>query len=159
MDIFKETTEGFELAINNISKSSLKSIADNIVETAKNGNSDPLQEYIKAKGIAELASAITDGLKDLAISEAEKYGNNDKVMGCGIQVKSLPYQYDFSDNEEWLLLQANLDSVKKRIKEIETMMIDAMKYAEVIHPETGEVIPPAKIKSGGGQTVSITIPK
>ena len=159
MDIFKETNTGLEIALDNMSKASLKKMAGNVIDNVEQGNADALQEYIKAKGIVELATSITDGLKEEAIREAEKYGKEDKILGCSFQVKSVPYTYDFSDNEEWLLLNAHLDATKKQMKEIETKMIDAMRYAEIIDDRTGEVIPPAKIKSGGGQTVSITIPK
>jgi hypothetical protein len=159
MDIFKETNTGLEIALDNMSKASLKKMAANVIDNVEQGNADALEEYIKAKGIVELATSITDGLKAEAIKEAEKYGNEDKILGCSFQVKSVPYTYDFSHNEEWLLLNAHLDATKRQMKEIETKMIDAMRYAEIIDDRTGEVIPPAKIKSGGGQTVSITIPK
>lgn len=158
MDIFKETQTGLEIALDNMSKASLKAMAANVIENVENGNADALHEYIKAKGIVELATAITDGLKAEAIREAEKYSSEDKVFGCSVQVKSVPYTYDFSHDGEWKSLQLQIDALKERQKEREKKMIDAMKYSELTD-EYGEVIPPAKIKSGGGQTVSITIPK
>jgi len=159
MDIFKETTTGTEIALDNISKASLKGMATKVIHNVNEGNANALEEYIKAKGLVELATAITDGLKAEAIKEAEKYGSDSKLLGCSFQVKSVPYTYDFSDSDEWTLLNSRLDAIKKQMKEIESKMIDAMRYAEIIDDRTGEVIPPAKIKSGGGQTVSITIPK
>lgn len=159
MDIFKETNNGgLEIALDNMSKASLKSIASNVLENVFSGNADALEEYIKAKGIAELASFITDGLKSEAIKEASRYSAEDKVLGCSIQVKSSPYQYDFSHDEEWDLLNRQIQMLRNEQKEREKKMIDAMRYTELVD-ENGEVIPPAIIKSGGGETIAVTIPK
>jgi hypothetical protein len=158
MDIFKETKTGLEIALDNMSKASLKNIASNVITNVEDGNANALREYIKAKGIIELATSITDGLKAAAISEAEKYSSNDKMLGCSFQVKSVPYSYDFSHDAEWSSLQEQIDALKETQKQREKKMIDAMRYSELVD-EYGEVVPAAIIKSGGGQTVSITIPK
>lgn len=158
MDIFSKKEEGLVINLDNISKTYLSDVADRIISNVMDGDADPLKEYIKAKGLSELSSQILDGLKDEAIREAEKYENDAVVSGCKVQIKNTPTTYDFSHNDEWALLNAQLDSVKKQMKQIEQKMLDAMKYAEVIDDRTGEVIPPAIVKKEGSQTIAITIP-
>lgn len=158
MDIFNTSNQGLAINLETITKSVLSDISERIISNVMDGDADPLKEYIKAKGLSELASQILDGLKDEAVREAEKYGSESTVSGCKIVLKSTPTTYDFSHNDEWALLNAQLDSVKKQMKQIEQKMIDAMKYAEIIDDRTGEVIPPAQVKKAGGQTLAITIP-
>ncbi len=45
------------------------------------------------------------------------------------------------------------------MKEREKKMIDATRYAELIDEDTGEVIPPAKVKGHGASALVIKIPK
>lgn len=159
MNIFEDKKEGVVLSLDNMTKTAISDIASKIIENVTEGNTDALQEFIKAKGLSELSDAIVSGIKDLAIDEASKYEDGASVIGCKFQVRSLADTYDFSHNDEWNLFNAQLDSVKKKMKEIEQKMIDAMKYAEIIDDRTGEVIPPAVVKKRGGKTIAITIPK
>lgn len=158
MDIFSTKNDSLVINLENITKTGLSDFAEKIISNVMDGNADPIREYIKAKGLAELAAQISEGLKDEAIREVEKYSGQETIYGCKIQVKGTPTTYDFSHNDEWALLNAQLDSIKKQMKSIEQKMIDAMKYAEIIDDRTGEVIPPARIKKEGGQTIAITIP-
>lgn len=159
MNIFEEKNKGIVFSLDNLSKSTILDISSAIIKNVVDGNTDPLKEYIKAKGLSELSDSITSGIKELAIDEADRYQDGDTVMGCKFQVRSLADSYDFSHNDEWMLLNAQLDSVKKQMKEIEQKMIDAMKYAEIVDDRTGEVIPPAILKKKGSKTLAITMPK
>lgn len=159
MNIFEDKRETGILSLDNMTKTAISDIASRVIENVNEGNTDALKEYIKAKGLSELSDAIVSGIKELAIDEASKYEEGASVVGCKFQVRSLADTYDFSHNDEWALLNAQLDSVKKQMKEIEQKMIDAMKYAEIIDDRTGEVIPPAIVKKSGGKTIAITIPK
>ena len=118
----------------------------------------PLETYIKAKAVSDVAAGICKTIKDVAIDEATKYGADDKVLGVGFATKSTPTQYDFSNDAEWVLLNDKITKLKEQIKEIEGKMILAMNYAEMVD-ETGVVITPAKVKKAGGTTLSITIPR
>jgi hypothetical protein len=157
MDIFTENEDGLSILLDNISKSSLNKISMSIVKNVEDGNTDALQEYIKAKGLSELASMLVESLKDEAIDEALKYGNDHRILGCKILVKGSPTSYDYSHDEEWTLYDNQINNLKLLQKDREKQMLDAMKYSELIDAD-GEVIPPANVKKQGGQTLSITIP-
>lgn len=158
MDIFNENNGSLSIKIERVSKAAIQEIANSIVSNVLKGNEDPLKEYIKAKALADIASEISEGLKDDAISEAEKYDLNDPVFGCKVVLKSTPTSYDFSHDGEWKSVNQEMEKLKIRLKEREKKMIDAMKYSELTD-EFGEVIPPAMIKKEGSQTISINIPK
>jgi hypothetical protein len=158
MDIFKEDNNVLSIGIDNITKANLNHMATNIIHNVLNGNADALHEYIKAKALAELASMMVDGLKESAVEEADKYAGQESIFGCKVVVKSTPTAYDFSHDDEWRILNENIEALKVKMKERETQMIEATKYAELVSV-SGEIIPAAEIKKQGGSTLSITIPR
>jgi DNA-directed RNA polymerase specialized sigma subunit len=158
MDIFSEKNGSLSIKIERVSKAAIQEIAQSVVSYVLNGNDDPLKEYIKAKALSDIASEISEGLKDDAIKEAEKYDLNDPVFGCKVVLKSTPTSYDFSHDGEWRSVNQEMEKLKLRLKEREKKMIDAMKYSE-LSDEFGEVIPPALVKKEGSQTIAINIPK
>lgn len=159
MDIFKEDSTGMVLALDNLSKANLSKMANEIVFTSIDGGyEDPLEAYIKAKGLSEIADGIMTGLKDHAIKEAYKFDKDQKVLGCGVLVKATPNTYDFSHNPSWVHLNNEINRLKAEQKEIEKQMILAIGYSEMISSD-GELIEPATIKKAGGETIQVTIPK
>lgn len=157
-DIFKTTNKGLIVNLATISKGYINEIASDIIKNVMEGESDALHEYIKAKGLAELASIIIEGLKEEALSEASNYAKEEKVLGCDIVIKGTPALYDFSVDEEWVIITNEIDYLKAKLKARELKMIDALKYSNIVD-ENGEVIPKANIKKESGTTLSITIKK
>lgn len=159
MDIFKEDSTGMVIALDNLSKANLSRMANEIVLTSiEGGYEDPLEAYIKAKGLSEIADGIMTGLKDYAMKEANRYEKDQKVLGCNVLVKSTPNTYDFSHNPSWVHLNNEINRLKAEQKEIEKQMIIAIGYSEMISAD-GELIEPAVVKKAGGETIQVTIPK
>jgi uncharacterized protein YjgD (DUF1641 family) len=158
MDIFEERIENTLPAFNNINKTSLASMAGDVVHRVLEGNDDPLEVYIKAKALEEVVKNVLAGVKDLAIDEAEKYDKDSGMLGVTFGTKSTPKRYSFDHNPEWVDLNEQLSSIKSAMKEIETKMIKAMEFSGVVD-EDGVVIEPAKIVGGGDTTIQIRIPK
>ena len=159
IDIFKEDSSGMVIALDNMSKANLSSIASQIVSTSIDGGyEDPLEAYVKAKGLSEIADGIMSGLKEYAIKDAYKFDKDQKVMGCSVLVKSTPNTYDFSHNPSWVHLNNEINRLKAEQKEIEKQMILAIGYSEMISAD-GELIEPAVVKKAGGETIQVTIPK
>lgn len=158
MDIFKETQQGLTLTLDKISKSIITDYSQKVVHNVMEGNEYALEQYIKAKAVSEIANSIMDGLKELAIQEADNYNPNDKVSGCSFQIKSVASTYDFSHDDEWRSIQEDMEKLKNLLKAREKQMIDACNYAELVD-KNGEVIPPAVVKKPGGSTIAIVIPK
>lgn len=159
MDIFKEDSTGMILALDNLSKANLSKMANEIVLTSiEGGYEDPLEAYIKAKGLSEIADGIMTGLKGYAIKEAYQYEKEQKVLGCTVLVKATPNTYDFSYNPSWVHLNNEINRLKAEQKEIEKQMILAIGYSEMISAD-GELITPAVVMKVGGETIQVTIPK
>jgi hypothetical protein len=158
MNIFETKETGLSINLGRLSKQQVGTMAQSIVENVMEGNEYALEQYVKAKGLAEIANAIVDGLKELAIREAENYTSEDKILGCTVQVKSTATTYDFSHSQEWAMLNAHLEATKKKLKYIESQMVEAMNHQQMVDVD-GVLIEPAKIKKPGGTTIAVNIPK
>lgn len=156
IDIFEN--ENFVLKQYEISKSGLAKVASQVIEPVMEGKVDALETFIKAKGLLEIATNVMDGVKEEALNEASKYSKEDKILGCGFLVKSVANTYDYSNNEEWVILNEKINELKVLQKEIEKKMVVAMGYSEMVDKD-GIVIEPAVIKKAGGDTLQINIPK
>jgi hypothetical protein len=158
MNIFEEKETGLSINFDTITKEYIDKLSSSVAHSVMEGNEYAIEQYVKAKGIAEMASSIMEKIKDLAVSEAENYSDGEKVYGCGIQVKSSPNTYDFSHDDQWKMINQKIESLKVILKEREKEMINAIGYSQLVDSE-GEVIPPAKIKKQGSKTIAISIPK
>lgn len=158
IDIFKEEDKFLVLALDNLSKAYLQSIAENISNSVFDGNEYALPTYIKAKGLEEIAKAIQESIKESAIDEAQAYRKDEKILGCEFLIKNTPTTYDFSHNDEWVFINDEINKLKSQQKEIEKQMILAMTMAQMVNND-GVVVEPAVVKKDGGQTIQINIPK
>jgi hypothetical protein len=158
IDIFKEETNGIVLSLDNLSKEYLQSVASDIAKSVYEGNEYALPTYIKAKGLEEIAKSIQESIKEAAIDEAQDYRKDEKVLGCEFLIKATPTTYDFSNNDEWVHLNNEINRLKALQKDIEKQMILAMGMAQMVNND-GVVIEPAVVKKDGGQTIQINIPK
>jgi hypothetical protein len=158
IDIFKEETNGMVLSLDNLSKEYLQSVASDIAKSVYDGNEYALPTYIKAKGLEEIAKSIQESIKEAAIDEAQDYRKDEKVLGCEFLIKSTPTTYDFSNNDEWVNLNNEINRLKALQKDIEKQMILATTVSQLVTND-GVVIEPAQIKKPGGETIQINIPK
>jgi len=161
IDIFEEQNlvPKNTLDFTNINKTALGNVSGVVVDRVMSGNEDALEVYIKAKAIQEVASNIINDTKSLALEEAEKYDKEEaKMLGCDFVVKNGVVRYSFDHDETWVNIKEQINELQKQLKDREKQMIDATQYAELVD-DTGEVIPQAEIKSGGGSVLMVTIPK
>lgn len=147
------------LDFNKINKAALGNVSGAVVERVMSGDEDPLETYVKAKAIQEVAGNIINELKSVATDEADKYGKEgSSILGCNFVVKNGVTRYSFEHDEMWKTLKEQRDEISKLMKDREKKMIEATKYSE-LRDELDEVIPPAEIISNGGQVLTISIPK
>jgi hypothetical protein len=154
----KQPENALSIVVLKATKENIEFIANNIIEDIRENDEDYLKAYIQAKGIEEVAKAIQEGIKKDAMDEADKFEKDQKFEGCTVVVKGLADKYSFEGDEEWVRLTKQEAEIKKRKKEIETLMIQASKFSELTDKD-GVVITPATLKERGGNTISVTLPK
>jgi len=116
---------------------------------AKDGETDPLEVYIRFKQLAaDLATYIKD-LEDDALAEMSKYGKGQhELYGALVQCKMTPGRWDFSRCNEF-------NERKEAIKQLEAQLKGIAKNGGTyLDTDTGEVweLP---IQEWGRETVEV----
>ena len=139
-----------------IIKNNAKEVVKNLIEA---GEHEPLRLYLSCKVFNDYLSELLSGLKEEATDGAGKYGKGgDKYLGVAFEVANLPTQYTYSHDEVWMELSDRVKEATDKRKKREDLMRKAMDFSGVADDDGCE-IPPARIKSGGGETIKVTIPK
>lgn len=143
-----------------ITKSSLKNKAKEIVANLLDaGEDDPLRLYVSCKVLSEYLSELLSGLKEEATEGAGKHGKGgDTYLGIKFEVANMPTQYDYSHDEVWQEFSDKVKEATDLRKKREDLMRKALDFSGVVDDD-GVEIPTAKIKSGGGEVIKVTIPK
>ena len=135
---------------------------DTIKQTATafiNENTDPIDAYVKAKELEEIAKEVIAETKQSALDILMSSDDGKvKVNGCWMSTKTVPPSYDFSDNAEWVKLNFKIKQLEADRKKIEALMIESSKYGELKDSE-GRIVPKAKTSKEASVTVQVTIPK
>lgn len=144
-----------------MSRDGIKKLSDAIVQSLDDGNFNPLDFKLAAKGFEKLMEAVKKPIDKAAMTEAEKYSaKNFTYKGADIQVsENLGVSYDYSgcNHPEYVRVLEEFNAIAKRKKEIEAQLQATKHSFTMIDEDTGEVVtvyPPIKSSSSG---IKITI--
>ena len=144
-----------------VTKENIRNIVLNNIQHLKDGEGNPLDAFVKAKALSEYLNVALSELKDIAMEEAMKYSKDDNTMyGIKFEETTSPMRFDYSNNPDWVKLQKNIDELRSKQKEIEEQMKTAFRtgsHSTMVDNDTGEVLPPPKVKSGGERTLKVSI--
>lgn len=139
-------------------------LANDIILPVIEGEVNPIETYIKARSMLEALKIVTDDdrIKDLVITEVEKYGNKAEFNSANLQVKDVGVKYDYSvcNDQIYNDLLYMLNDIKEQIKIREKFLSKVpSEGASIVYEQTGEVrtiYPPIK---QGSQGITITFKK
>lgn len=139
-------------------------LANDIILPVIEGEVNPIETYIKARSMQEALKIVTDDdrIKDLVITEVEKYGNKAEFNSANLQVKDVGVKYDYSvcNDQIYTDLLYMLNDIKEQIKIREKFLSKIpSEGATIVYEQTGEVrtiYPPIK---QGSQGITITFKK
>ena len=139
-------------------------LANDIILPVIEGEVNPIETYIKARSMLEALKIVTDDdrIKDLVITEVEKYGNKAEYNSANLQVKDVGVKYDYSvcNDQIYTDLLYMLNDIKEQIKIREKFLSKIpLEGTTIVYEQTGEVrtiYPPIK---QGSQGITITFKK
>ena len=146
------------------SKFDQQMLANDIILHVIEGEDNPIETYIKARSMLEALKIVTDDdrIKDLVITEVEKYGNKAEYNSANLQVKDVGVKYDYSvcNDQIYTDLLYMLNDIKEQIKIREKFLSKIpSEGTTIVYEQTGEVrtiYPPIK---QGSQGITITFKK
>jgi uncharacterized protein involved in exopolysaccharide biosynthesis len=122
------------------------------------GDESPLKALIKLRALHDAVGAAIKELQDAATEEAERYGRDDSVLyGVKFQVRGGSTRYDYSHDPVWAEIKASETAVADQRKAREAFLKTLQK--DMVDPDTGEFISPAKVSSVGNGALALTFPK
>lgn len=116
---------------------------------AAEGYDDPLKIWIMLNEVSKAVEDCKKSLRDLAVSEAEKYGKRFEHNGYEFKIQETGTKYNFENcgDPVWQSYKQSALSVSEKVKERETFLKSLKKSVTIVNDETGEVSeiqPPVK---------------
>ena len=139
-------------------------LANDIILPVIEGEVNPIDAFVKAKALQEALKIVTDDdrVRDLVITEVEKYGNKTEYNSASLQVKEVGVKYDYTSCNDQIYtdLLYMLNDIKEQIKIREKFLSKIpSEGTTIVYEQTGEVrtiYPPIK---QGSQGITITFKK
>lgn len=127
----------------------LNQLNDFILEVENAENVSALTAYLFADILEKKMKELKDKAKNAAVTQAEMYGKNTKLLGLEIQVKEAGTKYDFTgcNHPRYSAVTNSIEVFKAELKEIETTLKTITKPMNIIDDESGEILslnPPIK---------------
>ena len=137
------------------SKANIEVVSNQLAETVKNGNADPIEFAIRLKFIKECLDASMALIQDDLI---KAIGNSTTLYGAKVEVAESGVKYDYSTNEQWKELESKIKPLKEAQKSIEEQIKMATKVGKsFVDESTGELISP--VTKTSTTTPKITLSK
>lgn len=133
-----------------------------LIEELNDGEIEPLKFKVFVKCLETVLANIKPTLDELALDEAEKYGQKSfGLLGAKIELREVGTRYNYSQcgYPEWERAEQKFKEISDRKKQIESLLQAVKKPMSMNDEETGEVVtvyPPVKSSTS---SVVITLGK
>lgn len=142
------------------SRTQVDVFSDQLIESVRNGELDPLQLRATFKAIEMVMERVNKETITNALTEADRYpGERFEAFGCAIQKAEVGISYDYASTGDPIYAHRFriLEQAKEQLKEREAFLKAIKSQITVIVEETGEVVPikPPVKKSTPGLKFSV----
>ena len=146
-----------DLSLFETTKAERQDFAQSVVNSLKEGNSEPLKIHLQVKCLEDLIKQITTHpeYKDLTLYEAAKYGKSFEMHNAKFEIKEMGVKYDYSNCGDPVYndLAQKLAELEKDIKDRQAFLKAVKPGTEIlIEDEVIVLFPPVKTS-----TTSITV--
>ena len=134
----------------------IESIVDSVVNGIEEGFTDPIEVAAQLKRLEDLHKTLKAKTSSYIVDELYTAGTTEK-LGYKVEKFTTGERLDYSSNEDWIAIENAKKELSERQKPIEAKMKAAYKNGcSFVDDETGEVVAPAKHKSGGQDSFKVT---
>lgn len=134
--------------------------SDSIIQSVKEGEVNPLEVLIQIRALQKVSDRVLKEINDNLLKESDKYSETSfDFMGAKIEKAELGTKHDYAacGDTEYEMMDAQMNSLKQRIKEREEFLKSIKQDITLVDQFTGEIVtvhPPTK-KSTSGLKVTI----
>lgn len=132
----------------------IKAAAQDIIQAVLDGDSNPIHVLTQSKALIELAKAVADGVKDMAIDDAANYGKEDAVFnGAKFSLSQTGDTLDYEQDVEYAELNEKLKARKKLLKTAYDLF---KKTGNTVIDDMGEITPVVGVKKESESIIKIS---
>lgn len=102
-------TQGFAVP----TKTEVANQASKLIEQVKEGEVEAMRVYAMMTALEKVAADVKKGIMENVLTEHERYGEKTiTVHGVTYERCEVGVKYDYTEDEEWRMLQENIDAIK-----------------------------------------------
>ena len=94
-------------------KTEVANQASKLIEQVKEGEVEAMRVYAMMTAIEKVAADVKKGIIENVLTEHERYGEKTTtVYGVTYERCEVGVKYDYTGDEEWCMMQENIDAIK-----------------------------------------------
>jgi hypothetical protein len=87
--------------------------ASKLIDQVKEGEVEAMRVYAMMTALEKVASDVKKGILENVLTEHERYGERTTtVHGVTYERCEVGVKYDYTEDEEWCMMQENIDAIK-----------------------------------------------
>ena len=104
-------------------KTEVANQASKLIEQVKEGEVEAMRVYAMLTALEKVAADVKKGIIDNVLTEHERYGEKTTtVYGVTYERCEVGVKYDYTEDEEWRMMQENIDAIKVEQKARELIL-------------------------------------
>lgn len=94
-------------------KTEVANQASKLIDQVKEGEVEAMRVYAMMTALEKVASDVKKGIMENVLTEHERYGEKTTtVHGATYERCEVGVKYDYTGDEEWCMMQENIDAIK-----------------------------------------------
>lgn len=107
----------------NPTKTDIKRYADSLIENVESGNQGALSLALSIKVVEELMKELKDRLLEYSLTEIDLHPSGKaEIDGAKIERVEAGVKYDYSNDDVWVKMNEELNSIKDKMKSRESIL-------------------------------------
>lgn len=104
-------------------KTEVANQASKLIEQVKEGEVEAMRVYAMLTALEKVAADVKKGIIENVLTEHERYGEKTTtVFGATYERCEVGVKYDYSEDEEWLMLEENIKAIRTEQKARELIL-------------------------------------
>jgi hypothetical protein len=150
------------LSLFETTKAERTSFVRSVINSLKDGNTDPLQVHLQVKNTEALIKELSEDkeYKEMLLTQAAKHGKNFDLHNANFRIQEVGTKYDFAHCGDSVIngLYAEMADIKAKIKEREEFLKSLPNIGmDVFDGETGEVVTLLKPIKTSTTSIAVTL--
>lgn len=104
-------------------KTEVANQANKLIEQVKEGEVEAMRVYAMMTALEKVAADVKKGILENVLTEHDRYGEKTTtVYGATYERCEVGVKYDYTEDEEWRMMQENIDAIKVEQKARELIL-------------------------------------